>query len=291
MRSVAVLGPGGVGGLVAGALDRAGIDVTVVAREDTAERIARDGLRIHSVRLGDFAAWPRTTARLDHDVDLLVVATKAQGLTAALERIIGTPRLVVPLLNGLDHLAVLRERWPGRVCAATIRVASDRPSAGVIEHTSAGLRIDMAPATDDVQAAAHLLRGAELPTKVGDSEADVMWGKLVRINALACTTTAFDATLGAIRAHPRQRVALEGCVRETVAAAQAEGATIAAGPVLTEIDKVEPDFTSSMHRDVAEGREPELDAIPGAVLRAAARHGIPCPTIESLVAAIRLRLS
>jgi 2-dehydropantoate 2-reductase len=44
-----------------------------------------------------------------------------------------------------------------------------------------------------------------------------------------------------------------------------------------------------MQRDIAAGRAPELDAIPGAVLRAAARHGIECPTIERLVATITER--
>ena len=291
MRSVAVLGPGGVGGLVAGALDRAGVDVTVVAREETVDRIARDGLRIHSLRLGDFEVRPQTTSRLARDVDLLIVATKAQSLEAALDRIVAMPRLVVPLLNGVDHLAVLRERWPGHVCAATIRVTSDRPAPGVVEHTSADLRIDLAPPTADVDLAAHLLRAAELPTKVCESEADVIWSKLIRITALACTTTAFDSTLGAIRAHPRQRVALEACVRETTAVAQAEGATLDAGPTLSEIEATEPGFTSSMQRDVAEGREPELDAIAGAVLRAAGRHGLECPTVAELAETIRRRLS
>jgi 2-dehydropantoate 2-reductase len=44
-----------------------------------------------------------------------------------------------------------------------------------------------------------------------------------------------------------------------------------------------------MQRDIAAGRVPELDAIPGAVLRAAARHGIECPTISRLVQAIAAR--
>jgi 2-dehydropantoate 2-reductase len=291
MRSVAVLGPGGVGGLVAGALARVGTDVTVVAREDTAERIERDGLRVHSVRLGDFEARPRAFARLEEDVDLLVVATKATGLDAAMDRVAGTPRLVVPLLNGLDHLAVLRARWPERVCAGAIRVNSDRPEAGVIEHTSPFLRIDLAPSNADVEEAAHLLRAAEIPTKVSDSEPDLVWGKLVRLNALACTTTAFDATLGAVRGHPRRRLALEGCVEETAAVARADGAHgIDAGTVLGEIAKLHEGLTTSMQRDVAEGREPELDAIPGAVLRAAARHGLACPTVEQLVDMIRERL-
>jgi ketopantoate reductase len=46
-----------------------------------------------------------------------------------------------------------------------------------------------------------------------------------------------------------------------------------------------------MQRDIAAGRPPELDAIPGSVLRAAARHGIECPTIERLVAMIRARVA
>ena len=46
--TIAVLGPGGVGGLVAGALDRAGTPVTLVARESTAELIAAQGLRVSS---------------------------------------------------------------------------------------------------------------------------------------------------------------------------------------------------------------------------------------------------
>ena len=144
MRRVAVLGPGGVGGLVAGALARAGTDVTIVAREDTAARLARDGLRVESPRFGEFAVGVAAVARLSEPVDLLVVATKATGLAVALERIATAPRLVVPLLNGVDHLTLLRERWPDRVCAAVIRVESDRPEPGLIVHKSPSLRIDMA---------------------------------------------------------------------------------------------------------------------------------------------------
>lgn len=293
MTRVAVLGPGGVGGLIAAALARAGTDVTIVAREETAARLARDGLRVESARLGNFTVPVRAVDRLTEPVDLLVVATKATGLAAALERVATAPRLVVPLLNGVDHLALLRERWPDRVCAAVIRVESDRPEPGLVVHKSPGLRIDLAavgPLAADVEAATHLLRAAEIPTAVSDSEADVMWRKLVRLNALACTTTAFDEPLGAVRAHPRHRLALEDAVEETASVARAEGADVDPDAVLTELLEWHADATSSMARDVAAGREPELDAIPGAVLRAAARHGILCPAIEQLVAAIRERL-
>jgi len=251
---------------------------------------------VHSVRLGDFQVAVRAVSRLTEPVDLLVVATKATGLQDALARVATVPRLVVPLLNGLDHLPTLRDRWPDagasgpRVVAGVIRVESDRPQPGLIVQTSPFLRIDLAPDTPGTQAAAHLLRAAEIPTKVNPSEAEVMWGKLVRLNALACTTTAFGVPLGLVRSHPRHRLALEGAVQEAASVALAEGAGGDAGDVLNELGELHAESTSSMARDVAAGREPELDAIPGAVLRAAARHDIACPTIEELVERIRQRL-
>lgn len=294
MTRVAVLGPGGVGGFVAAALVRAGVHTTVVAREETVAVIAEEGLRVSSVRLGEFVAKPAATARLDDDVDVLVVATKATTLEPALARVVGEPGLVVPMLNGLDHLPVLRARFGPRAVAATIRIESDRPAPGVILQSSPAFRVELAsdvPAPRPRMAAfADVLRDAEIPASLGDSEARVLWSKLIRLNALACTTTAYDLPLGEIRDHPRRRLDLEGAVDETAAVANAEGAGLDPDATLRELWEAHPELGSSMARDVAAGREPELDAIPGAVLRHAAAHGVPCPTIESLVARIRARL-
>ena len=61
---IAVLGPGGVGGLLAGVLERAGSEVIVVARESTAEVIAERGISVSSVTFGDFVARPRARRAL-----------------------------------------------------------------------------------------------------------------------------------------------------------------------------------------------------------------------------------
>jgi 2-dehydropantoate 2-reductase len=293
--TIAVLGPGGVGGLVAGALERAGTPTIVLAREETAKLIADHGLKVSSVRLGDFVAHPRAVALLEEPVEALVVATKATGLREALERIAATPALVLPLLNGLDHLALLRERFGAEtVVAGTIRVEADRPEPGVVVHTSPFLRIDMASehpvARPAMESLAALLEGAGIPARVRDSEPQVMWGKLVRLNALACTTSAFDKLLGEILATPELRAELVGAIEEGCAVAAAEGASIDAADPLGELSAAHPTLGSSMQRDIAAGRPPELDAIPGAVLRAAARHGVECPTIERLVATIAKRV-
>lgn len=292
--NVAVLGPGGVGGLVAGALARAEVPVSIVAREATARAIEDRGLRVSSVRLGEFVAHPRAVARLEEPVDVLVVATKATGLAAALERVAVAPTLVLPLLNGLDHVAALRERFaPDSVVAGTIRVEADRPEPGVVVHSSPFLRVDMAsrfPAADvPVRALARALDDAGIPARVHEpasarAEAQVLWSKLVRLNALACTTSAFDRLLGEIRSTPELRAELVGAIEESCAVARAEGAEIAPADALRELTDAHATLGSSMQRDIAAGRTPELDAIPGAVLRAGARHGIACPTIERLVA-------
>lgn len=296
MRRIAILGPGGVGGLLAAALHRAGADVVVVAREETAETIARDGIVVQSRVLGDFTARPAAVAHLREPVDALIVATKAAALEDALARVEpAAPALVVPLLNGFDHMALLRERFGGRVAAGTIRVQADRTTPGQVVQSSGFLFVELA--SDDpalrpaIVALAAALDNADVESRAREdrAEARILWGKLVRLNALACTTAAYDATFGAIRADPERRAALEGCVREGVAVARAEGAELDAETVFGEFEVIHDGFGTSMQRDVAAGREPELDAIAGAVLRAGARHGIPCPTIAALAARIAER--
>lgn len=298
--SIAILGPGGVGGLLAAALARSGADVAVIARESTAETIARGGIAVQSAVLGDFTARPQALARLTEPVDALLVATKAAALQDALARVAPSaePGVVVPLLNGFDHMALLRARFSGRVAAGTIRVQADRSQTGPlvrVVHGSRFLFVELAsddaalrPALAEVGTA---LQQAGIETRVSEdkSEARILWGKLVRLNTLACMTAAYDAPFGAIRADPARWAELEACVREGVAVAHAEGAEIDPAVVLGEFEAIHDGFGTSMQRDVAAGREPELDAIAGAVLRAGARHGIACPTIASLAARIAAR--
>jgi 2-dehydropantoate 2-reductase len=292
---VAVLGPGGVGGLMAGALHRAGTQVVVVARERTAAVISAQGLRVSSVGLGEFTARPPAVPRLEEPVDALIVATKASGLEPALDRIAAQPGLVLPLLNGLDHLEPLRGRFgAGAVLAGSIRVEADRPAPGVIVHTSPFLLVQMASAqaaaAGGMRELADALCDAGVRARVLESEAQVMWSKLVRLNALACTTSAYDKLLGEIRSTPALRADLEGAIEEACAVGRAEGAhDVDAARAIAELDRAHETLGSSMQRDIAAGRTPELDAIPGSVLRAAARHDLHCPTIERLVAMIAER--
>lgn len=293
MPPLAILGPGGVGGFLAALLAHAGEDVTVVARPETAAVIERRGISVTSVRFGEFTARPRGAAELGAPVTFLLIATKATTLTHALERIKAEPQLVVPLLNGLDHMEILRDRFGGdHVAAGSIRIEVDRPEPGRVVHTSPFLRVDLAaddpalhPAVDDLQS---ILERAQIPAEIGPSEAQILWSKLVRLAPLALTTSVAGRPIGFIHSDPHWRGMLEAAIREAAAVANADGAHIDAAPLLTELDAAHPTLSSSMQRDLAAGRPPEL-AIPRAVLRVAARHGLECPTIEALMAQVAQR--
>jgi 2-dehydropantoate 2-reductase len=288
--SIAVLGPGGVGGFVAAALARADVKIVVVAREPAATALTLTGVSVRSAALGNFVAHPGVVAELTEPVDVLLVATKAAGLEAALDRIHTEPRLVVPLLNGVEHLRVLRERFGAdRVVAGVIRVESDRPRAGEIVQTSPACRIDIAGARPEVIPLAQTLEDAGIAVRTGDSEPNVMWSKLMRLCPLALTTSASDRPLGFVRSDPRWRSALDNAVAETARVAAAEGATLDGAATMAELESAHAELGSSMRRDIAAGREPELDAIAGAVLRAGARYGIRCPTIEWLAGRVAQR--
>ena len=293
MITLAILGPGGVGAFLGAALARAGEDVLLIAREETAQAIDRDGIEVESARLGPFEAHPAAAPTLDHPADALVVATKAKDLHVALDRIEAEPHLVVPLLNGLDHLQTLRERFGPRAVAGSIRIEAYRTDPNHVRQTSHFLRVDLATANHRMRAAleafATTLNEAQVPARVLESEAQAMWGKLVRLNALALMTSAYDLPLGPIRSTPELRDELEACVVEAAAVAGADGAEVKPRYVMDELDDAHETLGSSMQRDIAAGVEPELDAIAGSVLRAAARHGLACPTIERLAARVAER--
>lgn len=294
MPAIAILGPGGVGGFIAAALTRAGEDVLVLAREPTAEQIAADGIAVESEVLGSFYAHPGVATVLTEPGGLLIVATKATTLVAALERIETEPALVVPLLNGLEHLQLLRRRFgPRRVAAATIRIESSSPGPGRVVQTSPSVRVELAADDPDVRPllppVAELFARGGIPARIEQGEAQVLWSKLVRLVSLAVTTSASDRPIGFIRSDPEWRGAMLACVREAAAVANAEGADLDPMQTLAELEDAHASLGSSMQRDIAAGRAPELDAIAGAVIRAGRRHGLECPTIAGLSVAIAQR--
>lgn len=291
--SIAVLGPGAVGGLLASLLWRAGAKVTCITNEDSAKTMAKNGLDVESVMFGAFNARPKALTKLEEQPDLLFVTVKAPMLRDAMKRaepaIVGNA-IVVPLLNGIEHMEILRANYGRRVVAGNISVEAVRREQGQITHKSPFIHLELASdagiTRHELEAVVEFLRSAGIDAVLLDGEAVVLWSKFVRLNAIACTTAASGRLLGFIRSDQQWRKELEGCVREAVEVASAYGFKTDASTVMAQIDKLPSDLGSSLQRDIDAGKEPELDALPGAIVRAGAKKGITCPTIKKMMDSI-----
>ena len=286
---VAVLGPGGVGGLIATLLARDGHAVVCLARPETATHIDRYGLRLSSDRYGEVSAPAHGAERLDSPVDACLVTTKATHLEEALERVppdVLGGAVLVPFLNGVEHMELLRQRYPeARTVAGAIRVTAGRTAPGVIRHEGQLAAVQLAPRAEAV---ADALRTAGLDVAVREDERGLLWDKLGFLAPVALLTTQYMAPLGAVREqHGR---ALEAVVREVAAVARAVGADADPDATLAFARTVPAEMRSSMQRDAEAGNPTELEAIGGAVLRAAARHGVAVPVTEDIVRRLRTRL-
>ncbi len=293
-RTVAVLGPGAVGGSLAVRLSLAGVPVVCVARPETVGIIALSGIAVESPD-GAATVRPEVAEELERPVGLLLVTVKAPALEEALERVdpaAVSEGVVLPLLNGLEHMELVRRRFPGRVAAGTIShfQAYRAGRVQIIEATRSPV-VTMASEElprGDLDRVADLLRLGRMEVRVGESERRVLWHKAARISALAAATAASGRSVGELRAEPDWNQRLRRAVAEACAVAEADGVQLRPGAQWDIIEQMAGETTTSAARDVAAGRRSELDAIVGSVLRVAERHGIPTPTLSALASSAGL---
>jgi 2-dehydropantoate 2-reductase len=285
----AVLGAGGVGVFLGAALARTGCEVLLLMREQSLARY--DGsAHVESALLGDFVVALPAASTLERAVDVIWVTTKATQLADALERVpaeAAEGAVVVPLLNGIDHVELLRRHFgTAAVLPASIAIESERVRPGVVRQLSgfASVQFSPDPRAESLRSELH---DAGLAVSIGESEADVLWRKLALLAPIALTTTARGSPLDGVVSDPAWREKIERCVREVTATAGAEGVVLDADALIARIENVQPGLRSSMQKDREAGRPTEIDAIGGSVLRAAARHGLEVPATQELVAGIR----
>ena len=287
-RSVAVLGPGAVGGALAVRLLLGGVRTICVAPPEVTGLIALAGIMVETEGTA-LSARPEITEELEETVDLLVVTVKAPDLVDALERIDPASvasGVVLSLMNGLEHMDVLRARFGERVAAGSVShyQAYRAGRVQIIETTPPPL-ITIASdhlSRSELERSAELLHLARLDVRIATSEKRVLWRKVARIAPLAAATAATSRPIGELRSDPQWRPRLERAVGEACAVAAADGVALNVGEQWTIIDALPKGLRPSAARDMADGRRSELDAIVGAVLRAGERLDVPCPELRRL---------
>lgn len=286
----AILGAGGVGGLIGASLAHFGASVTLVVRQETLASYPQR-LKLESP-FGKFDV-PVSLAAEVPPADVLWISVKATQLDNALRAVTdpNSVQAIAPLLNGIDHISLLRSRYgKDKVIPATIAVESERVAPGHIIQRSPFARLNVSSAGRPMlDITIQQLQQLGFDCRFIDHEPTLMWSKLVFLAAFALCTTVSGKTTGEILADPEWARLGVGCIRETSAVAFAEGAHIDADAVIAAAVKMPGNMRSSMQKDVEQGKTPELDAIAGPILRGAKRHGIEVPATKKLVEMVEQR--
>lgn len=284
----AILGAGGVGGFVGAVLAHAGARVVLLLRPEAFPGYPAT-LTLESP-FGNLSVPVVRALRLEEPVDVLWVTPKATQLGLALNAVPDPvlAGMVVPLLNGVDHVPLLRSRFtPDRVVPGTIACEVERTAAGRIVHRSPFARFAFATAGQSGLAwAADVLTRFGCVCRFDEDELTLLWRKLVMLAPMALNTTAAAMTVGELRASPEWAQRVDAVAREACAVARATGAEVDAEETVRMLRGMPASIRSSMQKDVAAGRPPELDAIAGPILRGGHTHGVAVPVTASLATRI-----
>jgi 2-dehydropantoate 2-reductase len=297
---VTVVGAGAMGCLYAGAFHRAGAEVTLVeVNPEHLAAINEKGLEldtragVQTLRL--LAIRPEQARQT---ADLVVLFTKTFHTDAALggvKPVIGRNTYVMTLQNGLGNdEAVARHVARERVIVGVSTLPSDLLGPGrVRSHGEGGSKIYSAFGGDTAfaQQIADLLTAGGLPTSLESAIQAAIWSKAIFNAAMNTLCALTRRTPGFLGAHAESEALIRAVVLEGVAAANASGVAIKAQPILdlTVVSVTDhADHEASMLQDVKAGRRTEVDAINGAIVRAAQSAGVATPVTETLWRLVKL---
>ena len=288
---ITIFGTGGVGGFYGGWLARAGEEVTFVARGEHLRAIQTDGLRVDSTG-GDFLIFP---ARATDDVskvgetDLVIIGVKAWQVpeaARAIKPLVGPGTTVLPLQNGVDAVPQLvAELGSENVIGGLCRIVSYVVGPGHIRHAGFTPSIVIGELdnrrTERITRIEDLFKRAGLEITVARDIQVALWTKFLFIASFSGVGAMANAPAGVIRSDPKWRTHILKAMEEIYALAHARGINLPADSVanvMSAVDGLPEDATSSMQRDIAAGKPSELESQNGAVVRMARESGVDVPT-------------
>jgi 2-dehydropantoate 2-reductase len=296
---IAIMGSGGVGGYFGGRLALAGQAVTFIARGKHLEAIRSHGLSVKSIK-GDFTL-PAPMA-VDNPsrvgtVDLVLVCVKTWQLEQAardMAPLLAAETVVLPLLNGVEAVAQLENLLPqGIVLGGIARIVSYIAGPGHIRHTAIEPYIGLGSMdgrhTDRIQQIHQSLLQAGIQSEIPHDVPSALWSKFLFVCAWGGVGALARAPVGVIRALPQSRALLSGAMTEIQTVARARGIELADDIVeraMRFVDGMNPENTSSLQRDIVQGRPSELEAWSGAVVRIGRQHGVRTPVHDVIYAAL-----
>jgi len=290
---IAIFGTGGAGGYFGAQLARAGEDVIFIARGEHLHAIHTQGLRVETPK-GEIVIQPAQAADDPAQVgvvDSVIVGVKAWQVTdvaRAMQPMIGPKTFVVPLQNGVEAPSQLAgvlgvEHVLGGLCGTMSWIVGPGHIRSIGEaHFIKFGELDKRP-SERAEQLRQAFERAGVKVEVPSDIHVALWEKLLFVVSFGGVGAVTRAPIGVIRTLPETRWQLEQCMREIFAVAHARQIALSDGIIeksMMFIDSLAPSGTTSLQRDIADGKPSELEAWNGAVVRLGREIGVATPLHE-----------
>jgi len=292
---ILVLGAGGIGGYFGGRIHVAGGDVTFLVRPARAAQLRKTGLQVFSPH-GDIKISPQVVTRDEllaggGHFDVIVLSCKSYDLESAIDAIapaVGEQSVILPLLNGVSHIATLAARFgQARVLGGVAFISVVLAPSGEIKHLNAMHRLAAGSltATPSVWLAplAQLFAASGFEFVLADDIEQTMWDKFVFLTTLAAATCTLRASVGDILRTVAGEQFIDGLLGECVSVAAACGHAVGQAPLAAyrkQLTEPGSGLMASMLRDVERGGATEADHILGDMVARAQARGVDVPLLR-----------
>jgi 2-dehydropantoate 2-reductase len=285
MNKILIVGTGALATLFAARLTQAKYQVTMLGTwREGIHALQKDGARLvdakgrerrFSVRA---TSDPRECAGATQ-VIVLVKAWQTERVARQLRECLADDGLVLTLQNGLGNRETLtRDLGQGRVALGSTTTGATLLGPGLVKAGGEGIvSLEQNPALGPMEEA---LRLAGFNVQRVDDPESLIWGKLVINAAINPLTALLRVKNGELLRRPFAREVMTALARETAQIARAENISLPFDDPVARAEDVAHRTaanTSSMLQDVLRGAPTEIDAICGAVVRAAEKHKLGAP--------------
>ena len=293
------MGAGAVGCYFGGMLARAGVPVTLIARQAHRDAISGAGLQIDSYRFAEPLRVKIETAAGPDGVsgaDIVLFCVKTVDTETAAREIapyLAAGAVVVSMQNGVDNVERLRAAAGVDALGAAVYVAVSMPAPGIVKHSGRGdLVVGRIPgSTSDTRRVEACFAGAEIPCLAVEDIRAPLWAKMFMNCAYNAISALARAQYGQMAADPNIRDVMRIVVEEAEAVARAEGVALPKEDFIQAAWKLADSMSaarSSTAQDIGRGKKTEIDSLNGYVARRGAALGIATPVNQTLHAIIKL---
>ena len=287
---IVIYGAGGIGGYFGARLAQAGNEVTFIARGKHLEAIKQHGLRLKSSK-GDYLVYPAKATDTISElaaIEIILICVKTWQLAEVaqlIKPVLNENTIVISLLNGLENEQVLcsvinKKHVMGGLC----KIVSKIEDFGIINHLSYEPTIVFGELTHTFTERALLVEktflNAGITTKLSAAIQNEIWTKFLYISTISAIGALTRATIGEMIASPQIKKIMVQTAQEIVAVANAKGIDLPKNIIEKQFQIIESQpfhTTSSLYRDMIEGKPSELEAQNGTVVRFGSALGIPTP--------------